>query len=260
MKTHLTYPFYNFYIKDERSYLECKGAIMNRFLNTILLIATGSILAACAAGWNTPQQKEDAPLLAGTWHVEDIDQGGVIDDVSVTVQLIGENQISGSTGCNRYSGIVDLNDQAFVVSKTVSTRRACVTAIAKQEQRFLTALNEAARYTIEAQIWLVIYDASDKPRLKLTRIKSKQQPQHSKMDQTLPGKVSFRCQAIGMASLRFLGPETIEVSTGKQVEVLHRKPTASGALYSGQYMQFWNKGNEAVLTLQGNSYNCTKKP
>ncbi len=154
---------------------------MRQTLSGLLLVILAGIITGCASE-NTAQAEEAEPVeLTGLWQVEDIDESGVIDRTMVTLQLEGDNKITGSTGCNRYTGDVNTNDSNFVVANVVSTRRACVPAVSSQEQRFLTALNEASHYEIKSSTWLVVFDASDKQRLKLI----KASPQ-----QTLPAEKS----------------------------------------------------------------------
>jgi putative lipoprotein len=225
----------------------------------LLFITIGSTLAGCGSKDDTPELKTDAEMLTGLWHVEDIDQGGVIDYAMVTLQFSENNRIAGSTGCNRYTGEVAISDGSFVISKASFTRKACVPAVAKQEQRFLAALNDATRYEIESNTWLIISDASDTRRLALTQVESSQDPRSTRIDQSLVQGASFQCEDIGMVGLRFLGPETVEISTGDQVAILQRLRTASGAQYSGGNVLFWNKGSEAKLSLNGRDYKCSAK-
>ncbi len=216
-------------------------------------------MAGCASEKASPEARADSVKLTGAWRVEDIDQGGVIDGAMVTLQFEEQDRIAGSTGCNRYTGAVDTAKNRFVVSKAGSTRRACVPAVAKQEQRFLAALNDATRYEIESETWLVIYDGSSKQRLKLIQMAPRPGPQNSKPDQSLAQTVTFRCENAGSIGIRFLGPETIEVSTEGRVAVLQRLRSASGAEYAGENMRFWNKGNEALFSMDGREYHCTKE-
>lgn len=77
-----------------------------------------------------------------------------------------------------------VND-TFVVSQVVTTRRICVPALARQEQFFLADLNDAARHEVEENTWLVVYDSSDKPRLKLIEEKPQPESRNTKIDQSI---------------------------------------------------------------------------
>ena len=143
---------------------------MYRIFSIFLLLAIGSVFLGCTPKADSPGIKSELQMLTGSWQVEDIDQGGVIDFAMVTLQFEDENRISGSTGCNWFNGTINTSNGAFITSQVASTRRACAPAISEQEQRYLSALNDAVRYNIVDNTWLVVYDASDKPRLKLIQI------------------------------------------------------------------------------------------
>ena len=111
--------------------------------------------------------------LAGTvWRVEDIDEGGIIDDSMVTMQLDDDDRIAGSTGCNRYFGGVTIDGGRISASAVGSTRRACAPALMDQEQRFLEALDSVVRFEVDSDTWLLLFDADGRQRLKLIEIES----------------------------------------------------------------------------------------
>ena len=147
---------------------------MYRALRILLFITIGSAVAGCGSNNDTPEITTAAEMLTGLWRIEDVDQGGVIDYTMATLQFSENGRIAGSTGCNRYTAEVETSDGTFVISKTSSTRKACVPAVAKQEQRILAALNDATRYEIESNTWLIIYDASNIRRLKLIQAETSQ--------------------------------------------------------------------------------------
>lgn len=69
---------------------------------------------------------------------------------------------------------------------------------------------------------------------------------------------TFDCGAAGTASMRFLGPDTIELKVGDALHVLQHQPAASGAKYANAAVLFWNKGDEALLELSGQREACTR--
>ena len=56
--------------------------------------------------------------------------------------------------------------------------------------------------------------------------------------------------------MRFLGPETIELQAGDDRHILVQERSASGARYVAEGISFWNKGDEAMLELNGERRNC----
>ncbi|WP_438863980.1 META domain-containing protein [Neptunicella sp.] len=228
---------------------------MYRRLMLFLFICISSVLAGCASDPVT-QDNADVTSLTGTWRVEDINQTGVTDYAMLTMQFSEQGRVSGSTGCNRYNASLQTDNGNFVVANTISTRRACVPAIANQEQRFLAALNEAATYQLKQQTWLIIYDGSGQPRLTLTQMQAASESAKLIADKPLANRKMFRCEQLGEVGVRFLGPETVELSINGQMNVLQRDPEASVAQYTNRMMSFWKQGNQAQLNLNQQHYQC----
>ncbi len=241
----------------------------------LILLAAVTAFVGCAtqqAPVNVP------PKLAGIWRVEDINQQGVIDNSKVTMQFDASGRISGSAGCNQYTGTYSSANGKFAVAGVVSTRRACVPALGDQEQKFLAALNAVVRYDITAEAKLVFYDTDNKARLTLMEMKRQIQP-GKPVDASAATSSVFNCETIGAISMKFLGPETIMLSNDKNSAVLLRTPSESGTLYVGEEMSFWNqrmanatgakylgknitfwnKGAEAAFSLNDRKFSCTKQ-
>ena len=84
----------------------------------------------------------EASSLAGTWVVEDIRGGGIIDDSRVTLEF-SERRVSGRASCNSYQGTWSLEDGQLAIVNVAVTMMACPEAIMNQERSFLDALNSA---------------------------------------------------------------------------------------------------------------------
>ncbi len=86
-------------------------------------------------------------LNAGEWLVEDINGRGVIDFLQTTLTFDDAGQISGNAGCNRYSGSYELRGNRLQLGPLAVTRKACLPAVADQEQAFLETF--AASLSVE---------------------------------------------------------------------------------------------------------------
>ena len=90
------------------------------------------------SGVSTPS----VSALAGSWVVEDIRGGGIIDDSRVTLEF-SEGRVAGSTSCNSYQGAWSLEGNKLSIEDIAVTMMACPEALMNQERRFLDALNAA---------------------------------------------------------------------------------------------------------------------
>lgn len=123
------------------------------------------ILQGCTAMANS-----EAASPAGRWLVEDIQGGGVIDDLQSVLELTADGQVSGTGGCNRMSGRATIDGSAIAFGPLAATKMACAEAVMDQEAKFFAALDEARSWRVdEAQDKLILLDASGKTVLVLTR-------------------------------------------------------------------------------------------
>ena len=83
-----------------------------------------------------------ASSLAGTWVVEDILGGGIIDSSRVTLDF-SEQRLAGRATCNSYQGTWSLQDGRLSIADVAVTMMACPEALMNQERRFLDALSSA---------------------------------------------------------------------------------------------------------------------
>jgi heat shock protein HslJ/membrane-bound inhibitor of C-type lysozyme len=230
---------------------------MKQATNQIAVLASVVIvLSGCAAATTTPSR-----ALEGTvWQVEDIDGGGIVDRSMITLDFSEPRRIAGSTGCNRYFGDATVTGAVLSLGRMGSTMRACAPALMNQEQRFLNALNDAARFAIDNDTWLVVYDAEGLERLRAIEVDADptaKRPQPQDLGSDTP--ILFDCEAKGAISFHFVGPDTIELTTGELTRVLTREPTASGARYAGDALEFWNKGDEALFTIGKERFTCKRR-
>ena len=229
-----------------------------------LLAVAAIVLSGCLE--DAPSEKKNAamettlPVLEGTvWQVEDIDNGGIIDRSMITMDFTAGGRIQGFTGCNRYFGDATAAADAISPGGIGSTRRACAPALMSQEQRFLNSLNDSARFAIVKDTWLVVYDAEGVERLRAIRVDADptaERPEPQDIGSGTP--ILFDCEVKGAISIQFVGPETIELTSGDVMRILTRKRTASGARYSGKECEFWNKGDEALLTIGDERFTCKR--
>ncbi len=112
---------------------------MTSFRSGAAAAALAVLLAGCALmGEFTPSDS-----LIGAWQVEDIDGQGVSGG-PVVVTFDETSRVSGSAGCNRFTGAYAYDSAASTLRITPlgSTRMMCAPAVMTQERRLIAALQD----------------------------------------------------------------------------------------------------------------------
>jgi heat shock protein HslJ len=142
------------------------------FALTILLITLSSTALA---------QPDDPGSLPGTqWQLVSYGTPGsetpVIEGSTITLEFPEANQLAGNAGCNQYSGVYGVEQEAMVVNDVVSTLMACADEdISKQEQTYLEALRSASSYALTEDNLEIWYD-DDQQRLSFVPANSVDNP------------------------------------------------------------------------------------
>ncbi|WP_193869413.1 META domain-containing protein [Planktothrix mougeotii] len=74
----------------------------------------------------------------------------VLKETEISLQF-QDDQISGSSGCNRYFASYTLKDDQLKFGVAGSTQMACPEEIMKQEDQFLSALQASKTFTINSE-------------------------------------------------------------------------------------------------------------
>ena len=109
-----------------------------------------------------PIQSETPAMvdLTGTfWRLEDLAGAGVMNRVQTTLEFLSDGQVSGSGGCNRFSGSYQRQGDALSFGPIAATRMACPEAVMNQETAFLAVLESVASYQWTAEGFLVLHPA-----------------------------------------------------------------------------------------------------
>jgi heat shock protein HslJ/uncharacterized lipoprotein YbaY len=101
------------------------------------------------------------------WLVEDIAGRGVIDRAQTTISFDTAGRVSGSTGCNRYTGVATRDGEALRFGQLATMRRACVPALMDQEQKFSQAMQDVRSYVAATNGLLHLHGANGEPLLRL---------------------------------------------------------------------------------------------
>jgi putative lipoprotein len=119
----------------------------------------------------TAAEAPEASAPSGKWLAESIRNGGVIDNLQSTVEIARDGKITGSSGCNSFSGQATITGQEISCGPLAATKMACAPAVMDQEARFLGALADARRWMIdEKRGKLILFDAGNREILLLARM------------------------------------------------------------------------------------------
>ena len=239
-------------------------------------------------------------LADSHWQVESIDRAGIIDFSHVTLNVNSNgdtSRVSGSTGCNQFTGALDVDEadtvfsdkssaESFSTDKLILTKKACAPALMKQEQRFIEMLAASASYSIVENTWLVLYDSNGNETIRAIAAQISQSTTNksasatkSNVDTKLSDLTSsqkqdvvdsneqestktYKCETpnANLATLRVntLGPETLALSLNNTHHIVQLSRSASGAKYTNnKNVVFWNKGDVATLSINSGYYHCS---
>jgi putative lipoprotein len=94
---------------------------------------------------------DPAVLQGAAWVVEDINRGGVMDNSRLTLTFGADGRVSGSGGCNSFSGTYSADGSSVTLGPLAMTRRACLgEALNAQETRYTQALTGTLHWAILA--------------------------------------------------------------------------------------------------------------
>ncbi|KAF0170137.1 MAG: hypothetical protein FD160_3898, partial [Caulobacteraceae bacterium] len=106
--------------------------------------AAAAAIAVLVSGCALTGEFTPSDSLIGAWQVEDIDGQGVSGG-PVTVTFDETSRVSGSAGCNRFTGAYAYDSAASSLRITPlgSTRMMCAPTVMTQERRLIAALQDA---------------------------------------------------------------------------------------------------------------------
>ncbi|MFD1813267.1 META domain-containing protein [Rhodococcus gannanensis] len=98
----------------------------------------------------------DRPLTGTTWVVDTtitpaaVTSSLAIEKAAPTLQIADDGTVTGSTGCNSFTGRAEVSGETITFGPLATTRRACVPELAEVEQAVLTTLTGTATATVES--------------------------------------------------------------------------------------------------------------
>lgn len=109
----------------------------------LVLIALAAIAVACAP---IGTDNANRPLVNTSWTVASVAGVATLPDARPTMAFAQDGTISGSAGCNQYSGTFRTDGDAIAIARVASTMMMCEGDRGQQEAVFLKGLNGAATW------------------------------------------------------------------------------------------------------------------
>lgn len=122
-------------------------------------------LAGCQS---VPPVGSGNPLIGTAWLAWDINGHGPGDKTYATL-VFNPGRISGSGGCNRFSGVLEVKADAWQASDIALTRMECAPELMKEEASFIAALEAARSHRVDGGV-LTLLDQSGAVRLRLVHL------------------------------------------------------------------------------------------
>ena len=123
-----------------------------RFHAAASAVMLGLLVAGCSqAGGSASGNVSSGTTLAGTsWTVTTVGGTTTIANAQPTIVFGTDGSISGTSGCNTYSGTFGTDGDKITIGHLASTMMACEPDRNAQEQAFTTALQGATHWKIDS--------------------------------------------------------------------------------------------------------------
>jgi heat shock protein HslJ len=128
----------------------------NTFI-AIALMASLIILSACASGGG-----QGGEITGTVWVLDSLNGKPLEAGTGITAEFSADGKVSGSAGCNRYSGTYEVSGSKITFSEQMAaTMMACPQPVMDQETAYFQALAAAKSFAVKGD-QLTLKDSSGK--------------------------------------------------------------------------------------------------
>lgn len=137
---------------------------------SLVVAALAIAVTSCAHYGGGDTASPPTPTLTGTrWCIENAG-GSAVADASVTeLRIEFDGRVSGTTGCNNFTGNATLEGTSLSFSPLATTRRACEPRLMSQESDILHGLNLVRSFAFADDGRVDLLDAGGQTALRLAR-------------------------------------------------------------------------------------------
>jgi heat shock protein HslJ len=99
----------------------------------------------------------------GSWLLESFADGGEVEEGAITLQILPEERVAGTGGCNRYMGPYEADGSGGLSFGLLgSTMMACPEEVMEREHRYLATLEKVSGFRLEGdKLVLLIVEGDD---------------------------------------------------------------------------------------------------
>jgi putative lipoprotein len=127
--------------------------------------------AALAVALSCSSAVAQSPAVVGEWAVLAIGEEAVAADDGLTVTFAADGGLSGSTGCNTFSGRYETRGAGVTVGPLRMTRRGCPEAVMRREAAMMRVLGTARRVDPRVEGRVALLDAAGAAILLAPRVR-----------------------------------------------------------------------------------------
>jgi heat shock protein HslJ len=122
---------------------------VGRFLPIVIM---GAVVVAAATGASAGARVAEVSALTGkVWVLAALGGKAPLKGTELTSEFGAKLRVSGSAGCNRYTGAYKVSRNSIRISALATTKKACAAPIERQEAAFLKALTGARSFAIRGR-------------------------------------------------------------------------------------------------------------
>jgi heat shock protein HslJ/uncharacterized membrane protein len=173
------------------------------------------------------------PLQGTAWRLEDLAGARVLGGAPATLEFSGEGRASGSGSCNRFNGVVTVENGAIRFGGLAATRKACPEAVMRQEESYFAALRDAERYELDGES-LRIFAASRSEPLRFAAMEASAPRPAARIERAAPSKVSslngvWTVVGYHMPGVSAMTEEQARARVGESLRLTDRSAVSSGS-------------------------------
>lgn len=130
---------------------------MKNYLPILIVVGVILLVLLFLTYWEPPRSDI---LDESIWKVNDLNSEPLIPETTLTIRF-HRRKVNGSSGCNRFNGRYQIEDDTLTISIRESTSENCLNpGIMDQERAFMQYLQEARSFKIDGQ-GLTIFTGED---------------------------------------------------------------------------------------------------